>query len=375
MAAQKRRANPALADELFSEPYRFSFFQAVRLLERLAPDRQPVGRSRQAGGHASHPTREIVRFCTIASLVFPPSQISELKKYQPGESDQVKTHHSETDDQTQAGPPLMRVAFMGLTGPTGVLPDAWTEFLIERIRAKDHTLHDFLDLFNHRAISLFYRAWEKYRFPISWERNKADRFTEYLFDLIGMGTTGLRGRMSVPDQALLRYGGLIAQRPHSATAVAAILSDHFGVSARIEQFFGQWLKLEDRDYTRLGKSNSQLGVSTISGQRVWDQGSKFRVCCGPLSLAEFTNFLPVGTAFRPLKEITGFLAGQEFDFDLQLVLKAQEVPGCVLTTRARRKPMLGWTTWLKTRDFKVDDRQVVLRCDSPWTAVNGVAAA
>ena len=337
MGTESRRTGNSLADVLFEEPYRFEFFQAVRLLERIEPERQPVGRY-------SEPAGEAVRFRTRVSLSFPPSQIYRL-----------------TDvSEAEATPPKMTIAFMGLTGPAGVLPHHYTELLIERTRYKDTALWEFLDLFNHRMISLFYRAWEKYRFPVAYERGTDDRFTEFLFDIVGMGTRGLRDRQSFPDEILLYYGGHFAERPHSASAMCAMLGDYFGVQAHIEQFSGQWLRLEDESLTRLGGDNAELGVTAVAGTRVWDAQSKFELQFGPLTLNEFITFLPTGAAFKPAAELTRLLAGMEFDFDIRLTLKAEEVPGCVLTTRAKRPPMLGWTTWLKTSQFEEDDSQVVL---------------
>src|SRR5262249_41651130 len=155
---------------------------------------------------------------------------------------------------------------------------------------------EFLDLFTHRMASLFYRAWEKYRFPVAYERDEQDRFTQYLYDIIGMGTGGLRGRLGLrartpprADQAPLFYAGLSAQRPHSAGARAAILSDYFGVPARIEQFVGQWLTLDDDSRSYIGRANSELGVNTIAGARVWETQSKFRLKFGPLTFIEFLS--------------------------------------------------------------------------------------
>ena len=202
MAAQERRTDPPLEQELFDEAYRFEFFQAVRLLERLFPNREPVGHDKPA-------LNEVVRFRTRQTLSFPSSEIYELSR----------------PENDHGAPPEMTVAFMGLTGPLGVLPHHYTELLMERTRYKDTALWSFFDIFNHRMISLFYRIWEKHRFPIAYERGDLDHFTSFLFDIIGMGTAGLRGRMSFNDQALIYYGGLVAQRPHSASAIASILSD------------------------------------------------------------------------------------------------------------------------------------------------------
>jgi type VI secretion system protein ImpH len=356
MDAAGGKSNPSLKQKLFDKPYRFDFFQAVRLLERLLPKRVPVGRVSE--GRPVPPSREIARFRTHPSLKFPASQIFDLTHENNGEEEE-----EETPPGTPPGmPPSMEVAFMGLTGPLGVLPNAYTELLIERLRQRDRTLYDFLDLFNHRFISFFYRAWEKYRFPVAYERGLGDdAFTFCLFSIIGMGTSGLRDRMSVRDEAMLCYGGLIAQRPHSAGALSAIVSDYFSVASRVVQFAGQWLPLDGDSISRLGeKGKSELGVSTVAGARVWDSQSKFRLVLGPMSYKQFSDFLPVGTAFKPIMDIVRFLVGAELDFDVQLMLKAEEVPGTVLTTRARRRPMLGWNSWLKVKPSEEDDGQVVL---------------
>jgi type VI secretion system protein ImpH len=336
MATESRTTDRPLAQELLEESYRFDFFQAVRLLERLDPERQTVGLDGDID-------REAVRFRTRQTLSFPPSEIYQITR---------------NDDGNSEKPPEMTVAFMGLTGPLGVLPHHYSELVIERSRHKDTTLWRFLDIFNHRILSLFYRVWKKYRFAIAYEGGELDEFSSALFSVVGVGTHGLRGRLSVHDQVLIYYGGLIAQRPHSASAIAAILSDYFGVPAVANQFSGQWLKLGD-DVTRLGHFNSQLGTTTIAGARVWDVQSKFRLTIGPLSMKEFRDFIPIGSAFRPATELLRLLVGLEFDFDLQLVLKAEAVPSCALQTGSDA-PRLGWTSWLKTREVSEDDDQVVL---------------
>lgn len=358
MATQGGRPDAPLAKLLFDEPYRFDFFQAVRLLERIAPERAPVGH----GGTA--PAREVVRFRTRQTLEFPASQIHELDRPAgegaPPAEGAAETNKARADGRRPPPPPQMFVNFMGATGPLGVLPRHYTELLVERAAKKDTKLWEFLDLFNHRLISLFYRAWEKYRFPFAYERGRDDAFTEYLFCLVGLGTRGLRGRLRLADEGLLYYSGLIAQRPRSASAVSSVLSDRFRAPARVVPFVGQWLRIEEDSLTRLGRANSLLGVSTIAGARVWDAQSKFRLRFGPLTLRQFRRLVPSGEDFRPAADLTRFLVGVEFDFDVQLVLRAEEVPPTVLTTRARRRPQLGWTSWLKTRPFEHDDSQVVL---------------
>jgi type VI secretion system protein ImpH len=352
MAAQSRRTDPPLDRTLFEEAYRFDFFQAVRLLERLYADRQPVGRD-------AAPSQEVVRFAAHLSLSFPPSEIHELAPSADGTT-----------------PARMTVAFLGLTGPHGVLPRHYTELLLERARLKDHTLREFLDLFNHRLTALFFRAWEKYRVAIGYERATTrkegyDQFTLALFDLIGLGTAGLRGRLQVDDDAFLYYAGLLAQQPRSATALAGVLTDYLGVPVHVAQLRGRWLPMPAESYSRLGSpdprtgllrddANNVLGVNALIGSRVWDQQAGFRLRLGPLSFAQLSDLLPSGDVFRPFVQLARFFVGQEFDFDVQFVVKAAEVPGCRLGDEGARAPRLGWSTWLKTDPFSRDAEDPIL---------------
>lgn len=328
-----------LNQKLFDEPYSFEFFQAVRLLERIFPERTPVARS-------AAPQSEIVRFRSQASLRFPPAEIYEI--------------HEIADDATDETKREMFINFMGMLGIVGVLPIHYTELVMDRARYGDTGMWAFLDIFTHRAVSMFFRAWEKYRFPVQYERGNDD-FTAYLFDFVGLGTSGLRGRMNLDDESLLPYAGLIIQKPHSTVALEQILADYFKVRAKILQFTGQWLSLDDESVSRIGKANNSLGANTILGTRIWDYQSKFRVVLGALKFTEFQNFLPNGVLYKPMLSIIRFMTGEEVDFDVRLKLKAKEVPSTILTTRAKRRPMLGWTSFLKTKPFKQDDEQLILQ--------------
>lgn len=327
--------DPSVKETLFKEGYRFDFFQAVRLIERLYPQRQAVGRS-------ASPAQEAVRFCTRQTFVFPASQIHDI---------------SEPIDEES--PPRMTVSFMGLTGQLGVLPKHYTELMMQRLSQKDSVLRDFFDLFNHRLISLFYRAGEKYRFPIMYERAAAkngeehDAFTQVLFALLGLGTQELRARLSI-SRILVFYVGILLQRPCSASALQAVLGDYFNIPMTISQFIGKWLPVCEEDRSRLGAANNQLGQTTILGTAIWDAEIKFRVCIGPLSYTRFCDFLPKGPALPVLVQLVRFSIPQHLEFDIELRLKAAEVPFCQIGERQKNGPRLGWSTWLKSKEFTED---------------------
>ena len=322
-----------LDQQLFEFPYDFNFFQAVRLLHLILDERMGVGR-------IAKPDEEPVRFKVRQSLEFPASSIHSLSP--------------ETD------PPQMTVAFFGLTGVQGALPHHYTEHLLARALFKDFAMAEFFDLFNHRMLSLFYRAWEKHRLPVRHQlasaKKEVDEFTQYLFDWIGMGTGGLRERMAFADQALLRYAGLLGQKPACATALAAILRDYFGVPVEIEEFTGAWYRLSEPDQCNLeeeGMKNS-LGEGALAGDAVWDPQARFRVRVGPMGLRRYIGFLPDGDAIEELRDLVRFYVGPVLQFDVQLVLKADEVPWCRLGDESPAGPRLDWCGWLKTGEFQID---------------------
>jgi len=258
----------------------------------------------------------------------------------------------------------MTVNFMGLTGPQGVLPLYYTELLMERLRARDTAMRDFLDIFNHRSISLFYQAWEKYRFPIAYEQGSSGRFEELLLCFVGLGTPRLAERQAVGDKTLLFYGGLLGQQPRSAAALEQLLADCFEVPVEVEQFVGAWCSLDRGTQTRFEESgdlSEQLGGGAVVGDEVWDLQSCVRLKLGPLSLGRYLDFLPTGTAHAPLRAITRFFSGDELDFEVQLILKREEAPACVLGAEGEQAPRLSWVSWVKSAPMDRDPADTVLR--------------
>jgi type VI secretion system protein ImpH len=328
-----------LDQQLVEQPYRFDFFQAVRLMGLILTGQASVGGTAQPG-------QEIVRFRVRQSLEFPASAIHSL--------------------DTETDPAEMVVAFFGLTGVQGALPHHYTEHILGRAAAKDYAMAAFFDLFNHRLISLFYRAWEKHCLPARYQAAQArsegaDGISTYLFDLIGMGTSGLRNRIALPDAALLRYGGLLGQWPRSGCALVRILRDYFQIRAEIEEFQGAWHQLGKDELCDLEHTDirNELGNGAIAGDSVWDPQAGFRVRLGPLPLARFLAFLPGKEAACELIDLVRLFVGDVPAFAWQVVLRAAEVPWCRLGDDSAAGPRLGWCAWLKTEEFCVNPDDAV----------------
>ncbi|HEU4628435.1 MAG TPA: type VI secretion system baseplate subunit TssG [Gemmatimonadaceae bacterium] len=313
------------------------FFQAVRLLERTHPDRTPVG-------GFGDPAAEVARFSVPPSIAFPASEIQSLT----------------VDDE---GPARMAVNFLGLTGPTGVLPHAYTLQVAERARLRDTALRDFLDLFHHRLVSLFYRAWEKYRFTVAHERARRDPLAAHVADLIGFGTEGLQGRLALRDESLLFYSGLLASHRRSAVGLEQLVSDYFGVPVTVEQFVGEWYPLATADQCALDDAlespSSRLGSGAVVGDEVWDPQAHVRLRLGPLTRTQYDDFLPGGSALARLRELVRVYADDQLDVEVQLVLRHDAVPPCRLGAEGPALP-LGWATWLRTAPSAHDADDTVL---------------
>lgn len=297
-----------LIDYLQKHPELFEFFQAVHLLEQS--DLQSK-----------------IRFRAVPSLSFP---VSEIKKIEISKTIEIF------------------VTFMGLIGPSGVLPNHYTEEVIQRLQERDTALSDFFDVFHHRTISLFYQAWKKYRFYID-----SYQFKTILSALIGQQT---------PSEAMLFYAGHFSRQVRSAIALENILSDHFDMPVAVKQFQGSWLVLKESEVTRLGEQPyNQLGSTAMLGKQLRSVGQKFLVCIGPVSYPEFLKLLPHQHKLNALLKLTRDYVGVEFDFAVQLILLADEVPYCQL--RQRDSMQLGWNTWLKTQAFVRNAGDAVIECD------------
>jgi type VI secretion system protein ImpH len=320
----------SVAEWLFAEPYGFDFFQAVRLLELLFPDRTPIG-------EGAEPEKEPVHFSARVSFDFPASDVQDLAASKDG------------------APARMTTNFLGLAGATGPLPTPLVELILERIKERDTGMRDFLDIFNHRLISLMYRTRKTHRVTLSSQRPEQGAMANYLYAFLGLGLAGLRNRMRfsdhLEDRALLPYAGLLSQKPRSVVGLERILTDHFRAPVRVQQLLGLWRQIEPDQLTALGESgkNQVLGQSIVLGGRIWDQQGRFWILVGPLALKSFLRFLPDGSAYQPLCAMARFYAGDEFDFRVRLKVQAAEIPELHLG-----KSKLGWTTWLKTRPMKED---------------------
>jgi type VI secretion system protein ImpH len=353
MASSSRRPSPSLIEALRESPERFDFVQALRILERAALIASPEPRGANAArvGFDSNPREEAIFLRAALELSFPTSEVVAFT--------------------SGAKRPELSVAVMGLNGPSGVLPGHYSYQVMEALRAKNSALRDFVDIFNHRALSLFSRAFAKYRLPLAYERagyESRDAISGALYALVGMHDYTLRGRQAAPDVSLVFYSGLFARGTRTATGLEQILSDYFERPVKIAQFQGRWVSLLEAEQTRLARTDqsltsyAKLGANAIAGSRIWDVQGSFRVHLGPLDYAQFLDFMPNGAAMAELAALARSYVGATLGFDVQLTLKSEEIPPLQLSVDAH--PQLGWNTWLPTAYDRSDASDAVFRAET-----------
>jgi type VI secretion system protein ImpH len=357
MATESGRSDAPLIDALAATPERFELIQAVRLLERAAAlaarvqgdeDGAYARQSPRVGGD-TEPRAEAVRLRAALDLTFP---ATELTAYETGE----------VAEGGAEGRPALTVAAMGLNGPSGVLPVYYSEMVLEAQRGRNLAMRDFLDMFNHRAVSLFVRAADKYRIAMGFERSggaASDPISGALYALIGLGEPSLKGRLPASDATLAYYAGHYAHHPRTAGALGQILSDYFERTARILQFRESWGTLPPHEQTQLGGGYAQLGVDAVCGSRVLDVQSAFRISLGPLTYEQFMAFLPGTPQMAELNALTRAYVGPALIFDIQLVLAAEEVPPLAFSSDPAKGGRLGWNTWLPTTGPRADADEAV----------------
>ncbi|HET6470105.1 MAG TPA: type VI secretion system baseplate subunit TssG [Geminicoccaceae bacterium] len=335
MAGQDRTAAPDLGAALAAEPWKFDFFQTLRLIECAHADRPRLGRAKRAQD-------DPVRLGQEPHLVFPAASLARFQKGEGG------------------APPHLAVLLLGLFGPMGPLPLHLTAYALERRRHHaDPTLIDFADLFHHRILSLFYRAWAEARPHVQHDRPAADRFAFFTAALAGLGQPSLRDRDALPDLVKLRHTGLIGCQSNHPDRLVRLLGHVFKVPVLIQEFVGGWLELPAGLRTRLGErpETGTLGRSAVVGVRSFQRQHRFRIRLGPLGLAQYLSFLPGGERLAALVAAVRTLVDEALEWDLRLVLGREEVPALVLGGAAR----LGFTSWLPKPVRGSDPDDLVLR--------------
>jgi len=321
MATIARRTNPSLEEQILKTTYEFDFHQAVRLLEKMRPEAHSLG-------EGSNPLKEAL---SIESTVTLSPSGADLQSLVPSLTDK---------------PPVLTINFLGIAGIQGPLPTPYTELLIERLRHKDKSFKDFLDIFNHRLASFWHQLRKKVVFGIAQVPPDATPAGKSFLDLVGIEAKFLRNRLAVPDQALLANAATFWKRPRSLIGLQRLLRSYFKLPITVSQFQGAWQTAQMRDWTRIGTTTTAqhqiLGKTAVLGQRSWDQTAGIVLHIPPLTYKQYLEFREKAFDFQALRDLTYFYIGEGKRVGIVFSVQHDQIAPTVLN----RQFELGYTTWM-----------------------------
>lgn len=313
----------AAVEVLRHAPEAIDLFALLRYVEASAPQQTRLGYSKT-------PRDDTVRLGQYPSTAFASTTIYSIEP---------RGRHTA---------PIVRVLSLGLFGPNGPLPLHITEYVRDRLRNQnDPTPAAFSDIFHHRLLSLFYRAWADVQPAVQLDHAGQNRFTVHAGSLSGLGFASTCRRDSVQDNAKLFATGHFVRLTRNPEGICKILAHYFQVPVRLHEYIRSWLDIPTEEQTRLmgATVNNCLNRGAITGARVPDVQSRFRLELGPMSLAQYQTFLPGARNNIRLRDWVRQYIGIEFKWDVQLLLRADEVP----KSQFGGRQCLGWTTWLSQR--------------------------
>lgn len=319
MATPGRPAPDPLSQRLRQAPQAFELLQALLVLEREQPRATSLG-------CGTSPGDEAVRLHGPLTPLFAASQIESL-------------------GEDEHGTLQLKTPVFGLGGPDGPLPYAYQEWLQQRARLKDHAPAAFLDLFQHRLLSILYRVLRKHRIALGFNLPASSPVHSQLRALTGLLPKALHERQAVSDSAVLSRSALFMGGRRSLAGFTTLVRQHFGQPVQASAYSGAWRRLPAASRSQLGRGgrNLSLGRNAVAGSRIWDEHAGIQLTLGPLAAEQLNGFLPGGEAHAQLASLAGFYFGPDLDCTLHLL-----VNGAAPLSLARgHGPRLGWNTGLQ----------------------------
>lgn len=323
MAIADRQATADLVDLLLADAKNYDFFRLLEQLHGLHDD--------DLEDRDSHdPERQRVRMSSYAGLGFPASDVA-LAERMPAKAN--------SDYHVQA-------TFFGMHGPDSPLPGYYLDGLAYEYGQGIGIRPAFLDFFNHRLLTLLHQAWRKYRYYVRFRHDARDRFSRYVFSMVGLGDVELRGVTPIAWSRLLSFAGVIASRSRSPQVVAGIVAHCFDLKqVSVREFEPRYMHVADSQRLSLGRRNGVLGDSFVVGGRVRTRNSKFSIVISDLDQSRFREFLPSGENYERLRKLIDFLLRDPAAYDLELGLRHDQVPPFNLGRDSGAH--LGWTSFVQ----------------------------
>lgn len=310
----------ALGDRL---PY-YNFYRFCQLLEQSCPDRPPLGSSQD-------PADDPVRFRPHPGMGFP---VTELKGRDPD------------DRYRKSNVPGIRTTFTGLYGITSPLP---THYLDDIAQYRDGTdsLTDFLDIFNHRLTTQFYRVWRKYSYPATFGAGGRDETSQYLFGLIGLGIPGCAENSPAPLSRFLALLGTMRLPTRTAEGICSLVN-LLAPETQVQVVAHDPRRIQlDNPVTMSCARPLTLKHKPVMGRSATDVNSQVLVRLTTENADEAKQWLPDGQIYQDFMALLHIYLGARVNARLQLSVPRHLLPDAALSVQSGSGAQIGRTAVMK----------------------------
>lgn len=313
----ERSCQQGVYRRLLREGHRFQFAQAVRLLELRNPEAPAPGETADYG-------KAPVHLIPSTDLVFPATDVKRVG-WRGNDREQIE----------------LLATFLGLYGIDSPLPYYFYEQLAQE--TKETAAHrEFLDIFNHRLYSFFYRAWKKYRPRLHYRSDGCDRHSQRFVALAGVGTPHALDDVPVSPLRLAAQAGLLARQARNSEGLESFLDFFFeNLGVTVLENVPRWVPMPSR--SGLGEGGLQLGQGATIGEQVYDRSGKFRLHLGPMDVEQYVEFLPGGKKAALLRQLVRLYVPDYLQYDVKLTIHSADLPTTQLGVQGAQ---LGFTTSL-----------------------------
>lgn len=306
MAGEPQPPYSRLSPRLERDIHRINFYRFCQLLEKARPDAPPLGST-------LNPADDPVRFRPHPGMGFP---VSELKAV-------------EYDEENPDAPPTVRTTFNGLYGVDSPLPTAWLDDIAQQ-REGHEAQEAFLDIFNHRILTQFYRIWRKYSYPATFDPGGRDSTSQSLMGLIGLGIPGTDRHITAPLSrflALLSVMRLPARTEEGIQALVRLLAPrtqttvtpHCPRTVYINKPLGFY-----------GDEDFLLDGYQVLGDETTEVSSQLLISLYTEDHAEAQGWLPEGLIYADFLVLLRVYLGWRYKARIQLTVPTQLLPAPVL---------------------------------------------
>ncbi|SDI64148.1 type VI secretion system baseplate subunit TssG [Pseudomonas panipatensis] len=305
-SAYSRLKASGLLEALRERVSEANLYRFCQLLEQALPNHPPLGST-------SRPADDPVRFRPDPGMGFPAGELKSI----------------ETDEEQPHRPASVRTRLLGLYGVDSPLPTAYLDDIAQR-REGHEALEAFLDIFNHRIFTQFYRIWRKYSYPASFEAGGADATSQCLLGLIGLGIPGTAEQVATPVSRFLALLGVMRLPTRNAEGIVALVKLLApNTQARVTPHWPQTIPLAQpaRLSTRQPVSLSQ---GTPLGGVGRDANSQLRLALFSEDAEEARGWLPGGQLHTDLLVLLRVYLGWRCTAKLQLSLPIRSLPPPIL---------------------------------------------